>query len=264
MAEGMPAVAPGFEWRATPGGRILVSSLLEPIAPHLFTTRDARALDGTPQPDYDAIGAHLDLAARDVLRVRQVHGRIVIVAAADQAGEGVIGEADAIVTTSASHAVSVRIADCVPVLLADRGRRAVAAVHAGWRGTAAGVAAAAIEAIERIGVPPSDIVAAIGPSIGPCCYQVDAAVRERFAAAHAGSDDWFTADGPDRWRLDLWRANRAQLEAAGVPSLSIATAESCTAHGLSTWYSFRREGAGTGRMVAAIRRGLGPRSRRRR
>ncbi len=251
MAEGMPAVASGFEWRTAPGGRVLVSTALAAIAPHVFTTR---GIGPDPaQPDYDAIGAHLGLAARDILRVRQVHGRVVIVAGADTAGESVVGDADAIVTTGGGRAVSVRIADCVPILIADRGHRVVAAVHAGWRGTAAGIAGAAVEAIERLGVPASDIVAAIGPSIGPCCYQVDAAVRDRFLATGSGADGWFTADGADRWRLDLWSANRAQLEAAGVPSYAIGVAETCTAHNLSTWHSFRGEGAGAGRMVAAIR-----------
>lgn len=252
MAEGMPAVAPGFEWRTASGGRVLVSTALAAIAPHVFTTRGAGP--DPAQPDYDGIGAHLGLAARDVLRARQVHGRVVIVASADTERESVVGDADAIVTTGDDRAVSVRIADCVPILIADRGQRVVAAVHAGWRGTAAGIAGAAVEAIQRIGVPASDIVAAIGPSIGPCCYQVDAAVRDQFLAMGPGVDEWFTADGADRWRLDLWKANRTQLEAAGVPASAIGVAQACTAHDVSTWHSFRKEGTGAGRMVAAIRR----------
>jgi YfiH family protein len=137
--------------------------------------------------------------------------------------------------------------------LADRRHRVVAAVHAGWRGTSVGVVAAAIDVLTRLGVPATDLVAAIGPSIGPCCYQVDAAVREAFAARHAASDDWFADDGPARWRLDLRRANRAQLVAAGVPAASVLCADACTADGPADWHSHRREGEAAGRMVAAIR-----------
>lgn len=254
MAESTPAVASGFAWRSTPAGRALVCLALEPLAAHVFTSRAAPGRSATNEPDYGAIGACLGVPAHDVLRVRQVHGRAVLVASPDVTGEATLGDADAIVSTGDGRALSVRVADCVPILLADRRRRVVAAVHAGWRGTAAGVAAATVDAIERLGVPPSELVAAIGPSIGPCCYQVDARVRDEFAARHPASADWFTVDGPDRWRLDLWRANRAQLEAGGVPPSAIGSAYACTAHQVRDWYSFRREGPATGRMVAAIRR----------
>lgn len=253
MAESTPAVAPDFEWRSTPAGRALVCTVLDPLAPHVFTSRDAPLRSGTNEPDYGAIGACVGLTAPHVLRVRQVHGRAVLVASADATGKATVGDADALITTHDGRAASVRVADCVPILLADRHGRVVAAVHAGWRGTAAGVASATIDAIAGLGVPASDLIAAIGPAIGPCCYQVDPRVRDEFAASQPASADWFTLDGPDRWRLDLWRANRAQLEAAGVPTAAIRSANACTAHQASDWYSFRREGAGTGRMVATIR-----------
>jgi YfiH family protein len=130
----------------------------------------------------------------------------------------------------------------------------VAAVHAGWRGTAAGVARAAVECLGAQDVPPSALVAAIGPSIGPCCYQVDAKVRDAMIANHPNAPTWFAADGLGHWRLDLWRANHDQLEASGVPAAAISCAGLCTVDDADDWYSFRREGAGAGRMVAAIRR----------
>jgi YfiH family protein len=251
MPETSTAVA--FEWRQTPTGRVLVASPLEAFAPHLFTGRELQNID-SKTPDYDAIGTVMGVSSARVLRVRQVHGRsVLVVDEQTPSEEGAVGSADAVVTTSSAVAVSVRIADCVPTLIADRRRRVVAAVHGGWRGTAAGIATATVKTIASLGIPASDLVAAIGPSIGPCCYQVDDTVRDTFRANHADFERWFASDGTGRWRLNLWAATRAQLEAAGVPSASIVSAESCTAHNPDDWFSFRREGAGAGRMVAAIR-----------
>ena len=202
--------------------------------------------------DYRRLADRLHLPPDDIVRVKQVHGRTVITL-----GPGmVIGEppdADAIVSTDPARAIAVRVADCVPILIADRGRRVVAAVHAGWRGTCSGIATAAIEAIGELGVPPSDLVAAIGPSIGPCHYQVDDRVRTAFLGMTPDAAAWFAEDGIGRWKLDLWQANADQLENAGVPSSAVSVAKMCTAENLSDWFSYRAEGSGTGRLVAAIR-----------
>lgn len=252
MPKAITPVAQGFRWTESAAGRALLCESLAPFASHVFTTRDLRFTRPLDDPDYDTLAETLGVSAPDVVRVRQVHGRAVVVV---RPGETIDAppDADAIVSVDPSRAIAVRVADCVPVLIADRRHRVVAAIHAGWRGTAAGVCGAAIEMIAALGVEPGDLVAAIGPSIGPCCYQVDRPVRAAFEAAQPGAGAWFEADGPDRWRLDLWAATIDQLTRAGLPRASISSARLCTADNLSACYSFRKEGAEAGRMAAAIR-----------
>jgi hypothetical protein len=204
------------------------------------------------EDDYGRVAACFDLDADCVVRVRQAHGRDVCVVRPD-VPVAPAQNADAIVSLDPARVISVRVADCVPVLIADRGSRLVAAVHAGWRGMAAGAIGAALAAIAREGVAPADLVCAIGPAIGPCCFQVDEVVRHRFRDGPPASDAWFADDGPGHWRLDLWRAAAEQLRAAGVPGDAVHAARRCTADDPVAWYSHRRDGGGTGRMVAAIR-----------
>ena len=242
-----------FIWNDTSVGKTLVSTALMPLASHVFTTRHLQFRTDTVDDDYARLAGHFGVESAHVVRVRQVHGaEILVLREGEEAPPPGAADADAIVSTNSALVISVRVADCVPVLLADRRGRVVAAVHAGWRGTAAGVSAATVRAIRTLGVAQADLVVAIGPSIGPCCYQVDAVVRDRFQADWPQSEAWLSPDGDGRWKLDLWRANRDQLETEGVPAGAISVAESCTADHLVDWYSHRKEGAGTGRMVAAI------------
>ena len=144
-------------------------------------------------------------------------------------------------------------ADCMPVLLADPVRRAVCAIHAGWRGTTLGVVRAAVHAMTlAYGSRPDDMVAWIGPSIGGCCYEVGEEVVEAWQAL-VGSDggDAIVA-GPRRAHLDLVAANRRLLRDAGVDARRIEVASPCTrCHG-DHWFSHRGQGADTGRFGAII------------
>lgn len=242
----------GFAWSTGAAGRTLTAPALSAVAPHLFSTRALQFRGDSIAADFERVGAAFGLGGADVLRVKQVHGRTVVtVRPGDAFAEP--PQADAIVTTDPARVASVRIADCVPILLADRHHRVVSAIHAGWRGCAAGIVYAAIESIRDLDVPARDLVAAIGPSIGACCYQVDDKVRTIFLGMTPDAANWFTEDGPGHWRLDLWQATTDQLEDAGVPADAISASRYCTADHLDDCFSYRKEGSGTGRNVAAIR-----------
>ena len=172
----------------------------------------------------------------------QVHGREVAVVDADTPGRP---RCDVLVTQSPEKTLMLRFADCTPVLLADPRRRVVAAVHAGWRGSAARAAGAAVEALRAVfGSDSRDIVAGIGPAIGPCCYTVGDDVR----AAFSDRPHLFSAG-----KLDLWEANRQALLEAGVPAERIELAGICTRCQAERFFSHRaNHGQPAGRFAALI------------
>ena len=176
---------------------------------------------------------------------RQVHGTTVAVAPV-----GERPEADAVVTGSPGLLVGVVTADCVPVLLVDRRRKLAAAVHAGWRGAAAGVLEAAVERLaELFGSEPSALEAAIGPAIGGCCYEVGPEVRAAFEARTGRVIDSAWLPGPRREHVDLRIAARCLLAAAGVGAIAILGG--CTACDASH-HSYRRDGARVGRQLSFV------------
>jgi YfiH family protein len=179
-----------------------------------------------------------------LLFLKQVHGSRVV----EAPWEGT-PEADSGMASQPGLIVGVETADCLPVLLVDPVGRRVAAVHAGWRGTAAGVAARAVEALRRAGSRPADLAAALGPAIGPCCYEVGEELRAAFG--DAGSD--FFRPGPrGRPHLDVRGANRRQLVESGVPADRIADLDECTFCRPELYHSYRRSGPGAGRMLSFV------------
>ncbi|MBI3932285.1 MAG: peptidoglycan editing factor PgeF [Acidobacteria bacterium] len=181
-------------------------------------------------------------SAGRLLLLRQVHGAGVRAAPWDATPEG-----DAAVAEAPGFLLGIETADCLPILLADPGRRAVAAVHAGWRGTAAAVARAGVAALVEGGSKPADLVAALGPAIGPCCYEVGDEVRE---ALGPGGDGCFRPGPRGRPHLDLRAANERQLREAGV--VRIHHVPDCTFCHADLYHSFRREGKDAGRMISFI------------
>ena len=250
-----------FHWIQAPWGHALQCGPLVPIADHLFTTRGL-ALDKAGHSDgWAAVSRAIGVAPHALLRLTQVHGAdIAVVRRADADPRRFDGaQADIIVSDRPDVAMAVQVADCVPLLLGDARSGAVAAAHAGWRGRAAGVPRAAVEAMAReFGSRPADIVAATGPSIGPCCYEVGEEVREAFRRAEFPSEAvsrWFVAGQRGRPHLDLWQAARDQLEEAGLTQGHIHVCGLCTATHRDVFFSYRGDGPATGRMVGVIKAG---------
>lgn len=252
-----------FEWVQAPWGPALRCRPLADLAPHLFSTSalQLEAVRDEHPKGWTALAHALGVEVDALVRLSQVHGAAVF-AAEDGSGSGFrasqrkrlpesFPEADIAISNDPSLALSVRVADCVPILLADRRTGAVAAVHAGWKGTAAGAALAAVDAMaSRFGGSPADMVAAVGPCIGACHYEVGPDLAAQFSA-HPDAPRWFSHHV--RPSLDLWRATRDQLERAGLPSAQIHVSALCTFDHPTLFHSYRRDGGRAGRLVAAIR-----------
>jgi YfiH family protein len=181
--------------------------------------------------------------------LRQVHGATVHLVSA---AAGPRLEGDALVCALPGIALAVQVADCVPLLAVDAGRRVAAAVHAGWRGTVAGVLRAAIAMMrERCGARPSEIRVGAGPSIGPCCFEVGDEVVDALLTADPGAGGCVVG-GPGKKRIDLVAANRRQALAAGVRPERFGSADLCTCCGGERFESFRRDAGRTGRMTGLV------------
>ncbi len=184
-----------------------------------------------------------------------VHGKDAVVAYAPRpvmASEPP-PKADIILTANPEVTLIMRFADCVPVLLYDPRCNAVALAHAGWKGTALGTAAAAVEAMSQVfGSRPEELYAAIGPSIGPDHYEVGPEVAAQIQDAFGSQADGLLPQWQGSIFLDLWAANRLHLQRAGVLAEHIEVAEICTACHLEDWYSHRAEKGHTGRFGALL------------
>jgi polyphenol oxidase len=243
---------------------LLTSRLLADL-PHGFTTRGGGA-SGPPWSSLnlgDLVGDDPAAVAANwralesatglaFARVRQVHGAALVRAGAPTAP---CQEADAVVSATPGLAACVAVADCVPVLLARPDGGAVAAVHAGWKGTLARAPAVAVRALAEAPGEAAALRAVIGPAIGPCCYQVSPELADRFAAAFGAE---VVVPGPRGPRLDLPAANQLALRDAGVTRVEVL--RHCTACEAERFFSHRRDAGRTGRMVGFVapRGGGGP------
>jgi len=242
-----------FEWTQEPWGRALRCTRL-PV-PHLFTSRDVTLRDD--EAEWEAVARSIGVRRDRLHLLKQVHGTHTVVVRRGDAAPAARPQADIIITDDPSIAIGVRTADCAAILLYDRAQHVVGAAHAGWRGTAADAAGAAVRSLcAEFGSRPGDLIAAIGPLLGQCCGEVGPDVVDAFRAGGADAasiDRWFAAGSGDRSQLDLERANVDQLAAAGVDPATIFASGLCTKTDERRLHSYRAHGQGAGRLLAAIR-----------
>lgn len=266
-AGALPGLPVGWRWDARDGVVVLRADAIDRLGvAHAFTTR----LGGTSPPPFEslnlgrAVGDDPDNVRRNRARAlgaigrsldghveaSQVHGADGAMVDGRDAGTK-LPSVDILLTRDHDVTLAIHCADCVPVLLVDPVLGAIGSVHTGWRGTALGAAAAAVRMMEReFGSRACDLVAAIGPSIGPRRYEVDAPVVREFDSC-PWRDAVLTPARADHWWLDLWGANRRQLENTGIPPSQVWVAEMCTYEHPELFFSHRRDGR-TGRLGSLI------------
>lgn len=269
----LPVPNPAFEWQQSAFGPALVCRPLAVHVSHVFTTRywalgSRKAMDDE-SARWAEVAEAIGVSSDRLTHMIQVHG-----ADAVEALPGLPPQRADIVVGGGGIDVglAVQAADCVPLLLFDPQTGAAAAVHAGWRGLAAGVPGRAVDALARTyNARADDLIAAVGPSIGACCYEVGEDVRQAFETGgfEAALARWFHAsradiggnppfrDLPNRardghWYFDGWQCLRDQLETAGVRGENIFSPELCTASH-AVFCSYRRDGAPAGRLAGALR-----------
>ena len=209
---------------------IYLASSLEalPWIQHGFGTR---LTTGWPDPD-------------STTTIRQVHSDRIL----EAERSGCAGEGDALITNRPGLMLSVRTADCLPILVADTAKQAVAAIHAGWRGTVTEITPKTVRAMmDRFGSHPAGLRVAIGPAIGPCCFEVGPEVAVQFQKYFPERRDL-----AERTYVDLVETNRRQLRQLGMPEAQIVSTALCTCCGRDTFHSYRRDRDAAGRMVSGI------------
>jgi YfiH family protein len=236
---------------------------------HAFLTR----LGGVSRPPFDSLNLGLnsedgassvrtnrkilarafDLPDSALLTVRQVHGDRILTVDTSSAEDFAETQCDAIITDRPGIALGVLTADCVPILLFAPDCGAIAAIHVGWRGTALNLSEKAVAGVaRRFGARPENLRAAIGPCIGPCCYEVDETVRSVFLQHGDLWEEWANPSAEGRWKLNLAKANMDLLRAAGLRDKNIVAIDLCTHCQRELFFSFRRDKGMTGRQISWI------------
>lgn len=208
--------------------------------------------------NFRRICAAMGVQPENVVISAQTHTvNVYNVTAADR-GRGITGpkgytDVDGMITDEPDVVLCTQYADCVPLFFVDPRRRVVATSHAGWRGTAGGMAQVTVERmVSDYGCCREDILAGIGPSIGHCCFEVDTPVYEAFTKVPVFDDGCFTAHAGDKFHIDLWEVNRRFLLAAGVKAENITVTDLCTRCHPDTLWSHRATGGRRGSAAAFI------------
>jgi len=236
---------------------------------HAFSTR----LGGVSRPPFHSLNLSLDtgdkavhvrknrkiladafgLAPSVLLTVNQVHEDEIRIIDSPSPEDHSGAFCDAMITDRRGIAIGVLTADCVPILLLAPETCTIAAIHVGWKGTALNLCGKTIRVLaERFGADPENLMAAVGPSIGPCCYEVDEPLRSIFSQNNDFWDRWAQPSASGRWGLDLQRASIDHMTASGVRNENIVWFDVCTRCQEALFFSYRRDGGITGRQMAFI------------
>lgn len=248
--EGLSCVRHGFSTRL--GG---VSQGIFASMNLSFTRGDDRE---AVRENFDRFCAAIGVKTEQVVVSAQTHTPNVRCVTAADCGRGIIREkeytdVDGLVTNQPGVVLCTQYADCVPLFFADPVQRVVATSHAGWRGTAAGIAAETVKTmVEQYGCRPADIQVGIGPSIGHCCFEVDTPVYEAFCQVEVFDSTCFTEGGGGKYHIDLWQVNRRWLMQTGVPLENITVTDLCTRCHPDLFWSHRKTGNDRGSLAAFI------------
>ncbi len=202
----------------------------------------------------------IGLSDNKIVTPQQVHGERIVYVTEEDHGRGAwdyddaIADCDALITDRPNVALFLCFADCVPILLVDPVNRAIGLSHAGWKGTAKKIGQKTLLQMQaRFGTKPQDCLIGIAPSIGACCYEVDDHVVNEFRKEYASLDTFLLPSSEQgKYHLNLWQANRLQLEEIGVPSANIVSADICTSCNVKILFSYRAEQGKTGRIAAVL------------
>ena len=203
----------------------------------------------------ELVAATFGFEPGQLITMDQVHGdRIWILdKTPSPSGPPLNCRSDALLTNQRGIAIAVLTADCVPIVLVDPKRMAVGIIHAGWRGTLLGIAPKVLDAmIANFGSHPEDLLVAIGPSIGECCYEVDEAVMGPFRSSGWNWQDFSRPKGNDKWHLNLAQANIDQMRARGISEDRCCWVRVCTRCNNDILFSYRAEGTGVGEQISFI------------
>jgi YfiH family protein len=199
------------------------------------------------------IGKAFAIPEERLVLMGQIHGDRIFILDGDDLPPGSIPECDGLITDRPGVALGIRTADCVPLLFVDPVRRVIGVAHAGWRGTALGIASKMVDLFEkRFSSRVEDIMASVGPAIGVCCYQVDAPVYAAFVSRPGADDFLHSCPEEGKWMLDLASANRIELMDRGMPAGNILSAGHCTSCLRELFFSHRASLGCTGRQVNFI------------
>ena len=201
------------------------------------------------------IAAAIGINPADIVATRQVHGTNICRVDERHLGRGstdlasALANTDALITNKTNLPLLLFVADCVPLIIYDPVQKAIGVVHAGWRGTVQRIAAKTVVKMQKeFGTSPQSCLAFIGPSIGPCCYEVDKVVAEAVRKQFVFAEQVLQSTSQDHWLFDLWQANKLQLQEIGLLSENIIVSAVCTVENKDLFFSHRAEKGMTGRM----------------